>query len=161
MGEKEKPSPLFLSIVAGIGTALLSPIAVSGEPVVVLIIPIALVAAYLHTANDGILVAVGGSLLAGLTTYSIMNWEIISYALAAGISVIGMTSLFSKTSGKHVLIFGIVGTILFQLLFDLQAGQNILLRPEEFLGTYPGAGIRILANLFITSIALNIWEKNN
>lgn len=154
----ETPTPLFLALVAGLGTALLSPLLVSGEPVFVLIIPFALLAAYLYNTEAGVTVGVGSSAVAGILTFSIMQWEIIAYAVAASVAVIAWEHVTGKEKNMtYLLIFAALGTILFELLYDAQAGQNILLRSEHFIGTSPGAGIRIIGNVFITWIAAGIW----
>ena len=78
-----KPSPLFLIILAGLGTALLSPINANGTPIFVLAIPFAILATILYTKEDGIMVGVGASAAGALLLQSMEFWDMISYALAA------------------------------------------------------------------------------
>ena len=77
-----KPSPLFLIILAGLGTALLSPINANGT-IFVLAIPFAILATILYTKEDGIMVGVGASAAGALLLQSMEFWDMISYALAA------------------------------------------------------------------------------
>ena len=68
----EKPSLLMLSVLAGVGTALLSPLSVNGLPIVVLVIPFAIIASILYNAESGIVVGVAVSALSALLVSSLI-----------------------------------------------------------------------------------------
>ena len=154
----ETPTPLFLVILAGVGTALLSPLSVNGTPFIVLVIPLALLAAYHFGSEAGILVGVSSSVLAGLLTFPIDAWMALSYALAAGISVLVYEEWGSKQKDiPKLAIAAVVGAVVFELAFDLQTGTNRLFREENFLGTNPLSGLRILGTALLTWIVVSVW----
>jgi uncharacterized membrane protein YgdD (TMEM256/DUF423 family) len=155
---ENKPTPLFLVLIAGIGTALLSPITVNGEPIIVFIIPLALVAAYWYKADEGVIVAAGGALLAGIALFTIQEWTLLTYALAAAVAVLAFDSVAGKNKSiAKLTLFVILGTLLFELLNDTHAGQSLLFREENFLGSNPASGIRMVVNAIITWAVLSIW----
>lgn len=151
-----KPSPLFLTVIGGLGTALLSPLQVSGQPVVVLAIPLAIAGALWFGAEAGFLIALAVSVLSGILIHSIDGWTSILYALAAGIGV-SILGFFPKPTFVQTLLALIVASIAFELLLDVYVGQNLFLRQENILGTSPFAGIRVLANVGMLSIILAYW----
>lgn len=154
----EAPTPLFLVILAGVGTALLSPLSANGTPFIVLVIPLALLAAYHFGSEAGILVGVAGSALAGLLTFPIDAWTTISYTLTAGISILVYEEWGSKTKDvPKLVVAALVGALLFELAFDLQTGTNRLLREENFLGTNPLSGLRILGTALLTWLVVSVW----
>jgi hypothetical protein len=154
----EAPTPLFLAVLAGVGTALLSPLNVDGTPFLVLVIPIALLAAYHHGSESGVGVGIGGSILAGLLTYPIDGWMTLSYALASGIAVIIYENWGMKEKDiSKIWIAAFVGAIVFELAFDLQSGANRLFREEHFLGSSPLSGLRVLTTVLLTGLFVGIW----
>jgi hypothetical protein len=152
------PTPLFLVILAGVGTALLSPLNVNGIPFVVLAIPLALLAAYHHGSEAGILVGVAGSALAGLLTFPIDAWMTISYSLASGIAVMMYEEWGSKQKDiPKLAAAALIGAVVFELAFDLQTGTNRLFREENFLGSASISGLRILGTVILTWLVVSVW----
>ena len=154
----ETPTPLFLAILAGVGTALLSPLEVNGTPFIVLIIPAALLAAHHYGSEAGMTVGIGGSVLAGLLTHPIDAWMTISYGLAAGLAVLVYEEWGSKSKDTPKLAAAaLIGALVFELAFDLQTGTNRLFREENFLGTNPLSGLRILGTVLLTWLFVSVW----
>ncbi len=155
-----KPSPLFLIILAGLGTALLSPINANGTPIFVLAIPFAILATILYTKEDGIMVGVGASAAGALLLQSMEFWDMISYALAAGIIVLVYDAIYPKKKEDiSAILFAVLGVLVYEFIRELSTRQTILFRPELFLGTNPALGLQILANVFATGILLSFYHS--
>lgn len=151
-----KPSTLFLIAIAGVGTALLSPLNVNGTPVIVLAIPFAIAASILYNAEKGIVVGVGASALGGALTSGIDFWGTISFALAAVITVLAYDAIYPKQKNEwSALLFAVLGTLVYEFIRELSTRENILFRPELFLGTTPVLGLQILANAVVTGLLLS------
>ncbi|MEK6970418.1 MAG: hypothetical protein AABW68_01840 [archaeon] len=157
----EKPTPLFLIIAAGVGTAILSPFVVEGAPFLTLIIPFALLAARYHGTDTGVLVGVAGSALAGLLTNSLDGWNVIGYALASGIAVLFYAWVNERWKGIQSLVAAaLIGAWIVEIAYGIQMGGNRVLQEEWFLGTTPLSGLRILFTGILTLILSTIGEES-
>ena len=118
----EKPSLLMLSVLAGVGTALLSPLSVNGLPIVVLVIPFAIIASILYNAESGIVVGVAVSALSALLVSSLNEWDFISYAMAAAVTVLAYDAVYPKQKNDiSAVLFVVMGTLIHQFLRELSA----------------------------------------
>lgn len=154
-----KPSPLFLIVLSAVGTALLSPLSVDGIPVVVLVIPFAVLATILYNAETGIVVGVGASVLSGVLIHSIDLWNIVSYALAATITILAYDAIYPKQKTDiSAILFVALGTLVYEFANELSTRETILFRPELFAGTHPVVGLQILAGVFATGILLSFYS---
>ena len=155
----EKPSLLMLSVLAGVGTALLSPLSVNGLPIVVLVIPFAIIASILYNAESGIVVGVAVSALSALLVSSLNEWDFISYAMAAAVTVLAYDAVYPKQKNDiSAVLFVVMGTLIHQFLRELSARENIVFRPELFTGTSPELGLQIIANVIIMGVLLSYWN---
>lgn len=155
----DKPSTLYLVVLAGIGSALLSPLTVQGMPIAILVIPFALLASYLYSAQDGMVVGIASSVLAGVLIADAGNWDIVIYALAAGLTVFALDTFYPKQKNTpYFLLFAGVGALLVEVLHDVYTGDSLLLRSEHFLGTNPAAGIRMVFNVLATAVLLSFYD---
>lgn len=155
----EKPSLLLLSVLAGVGTALLSPLSVNGFPIVVLVIPFAIIASILYNAESGIVAGVAVSALSALLVGSLNEWDFISYAMAAAVTVLAYDAIYPKQKNDiSAVLFVVLGTLIHQFLRELSARENILFRPELFTGTSPELGLQIIANVIVMGVLLSYWN---
>lgn len=155
----EKPSLLMLSVLAGVGTALLSPLSVNGLPMVVLVIPFAIIASILYNAESGIVVGVAVSALSALLVSSLNEWDFISYAMAAAVTVLAYDAVYPKQKNDiSAVLFVVMGTLIHQFLRELSTRENIVFRPELFTGTSPELGLQIIANVIIMGVLLSYWN---
>lgn len=155
----EKPSLLMLSVLAGVGTALLSPLSVNGIPIVVLVIPFAIITSILYNAESGIVVGVAVSALSALLVGSLNEWDFISYAMAAAVTVLAYDAIYPKQKTDiSAVLFVVMGTLIHQFLRELSMRETILFRPEIFTGTSPELGLQIIANVFVMGILLSYWN---
>ena len=155
----EKPSPLFLIVLAGIGTGLLSPLNVNGIPVLVLVIPFAIIATRLHNAEAGIVVGVGASVLSGVLVHTIEFWNMVSYALAAAITILIYDAIYPKQKNDvSSLLFAALGVLVYEFMNELYLRETILFRPEIFSGTHPVLGIQLVASVIVTGLLLYHWN---
>ncbi len=155
-----KPSPLFLVVLAGLGTALLSPLNANGTPIFVLVIPFAIVATALYHTEIGIVVGAGSSILSGVLVHSLEFWNMVSYALAAAVIILAYDAIFTKKKNEiSALLFAVLGTLVYEFINELSTRQTTLFRPEIFLGTNPVLGLQIVANVFATGILLSFYHS--
>lgn len=156
----EKPSPLFLIVLAGVGTGLLSPINVNGVPILVLAIPFAILASILYNAETGIVVGVSASVLSGVLVHSIQFWNVVSYALVAAITILIYDAVYPKQKNDiSTILFAVLGTLIYEFMNELYSRETILFRPELFSGTHPVLGIQILANVLVMGLLLAHWNE--
>lgn len=156
----DKPSPLFLIVLGGLGTALLSPLNVNGIPIFLLAVPIAILATILHNAEAGIVVGVGTSVLSGILVNSIELWNMIGMGLAAAVVVLAYDAIYPKQkTDLSAILFAVLGALLVQLASELSTRENILFRTELFLGTHPALGLQIIANVFVMGILLTYYPQ--
>jgi predicted membrane channel-forming protein YqfA (hemolysin III family) len=154
----EPPTQLILILLAGIGTALFSGLQVGGEPILVLIVPITVFAAFVYGTDAGIIVGIASGIIAGMLVQAWSGWEIITYSLGAGIvGYLSGTYAKKKDSHAQLLVFIAAGTILVEIFNNIYLGKSLLLRSEEFLGSQAGAGIRLMLNLLIGGILASLW----
>ncbi len=155
----EKPSPLFLVTLATIGTALFSPLTLEGIPMVVLIIPFALLATLLHNAEKGMTVGIGTSIACGIFIQAFDIWSVVGYALASTIAVLAYESIYpTKKDELNALIFLALGTLLVELFIELARGDAIFFRSEYFLGTTPRVGVQLVLNAIVLWIGISTWN---
>ncbi len=147
----QKPTPLLLIVAGGMGSILLSALPVQGQVVLSLVLPFALLAAALHDLESGFVVGVGISLLSGALTQRIDFWETLIWVLASGVAVLGYSTYQKNTNPKlYLVLFSILGTLSFEIVHDIYTGDPVFFREENFLGTNPGSGIRLVFNALIT-----------
>lgn len=157
-----KPSTLYLIILAGIGSALLSPFVVNGMPIAILAIPFALLASHLYGINEGIVVGIVSSVLAGVLIADVGNWNIVIYALASGVTVFALETIYPKQKNTlYFLLFAGIGALLVEVLHDIYVGDSLLLRSEHFLGTNPAAGIRLVFTVLATGVLLSFYDSGS
>lgn len=155
----EKPSLLLLSVLAGLGTALLSPLNVNGIPIAVLVIPFAVIASILYNAESGIIVGVAASALSALLVGSLNEWDFISYAMAAAVTVLAYDAIYPKQKNDiSAVLFVVLGTLIHHFLRELSGRETILFRPEIFTGTTPELGLQIVISVIITGVLLGYWN---
>ncbi|MEK6821333.1 MAG: hypothetical protein AABY11_02960, partial [archaeon] len=141
----EKPSGLFLSLLAGVGTAVLSPFEVNGMPIALLAIPFAVLAGKWHGIENGIVVGVAGSVIAGVLTQSIGNEGIISMIIGSSLAVWG-NEFVGKIKDSEVFIRGgfiVLGVLVMEIVSDILMGESLFLRSESFFGSEPVPALRI------------------
>jgi hypothetical protein len=145
-------------VLAGIGTAVLSPFTIGGELLLVLIIPISILGTYWHSAEDGFIISLTGTLIATVLLPN-MGWQTaVVYLLATGIAVWLADSYMSKEYEWAFLILWItVGTLLLELFLDLFQGVSVPLHSDYFLGSSADSGIRVAANAIIGFLLYTIW----
>ncbi len=154
-----KPSPLFLVVLGGLGTALLSPINVGGIPIFFLAVPMAILATILHNAEAGIVVGVGTSVVSGILVNSIELWDMVGMGLAAAVVVLAYDAIYPKQkTDLSAILFAVLGALLLELTNELTTRESILFRPELFLGTHPALGLQILANVFAMGLLLSFYN---
>ncbi|MDP2666959.1 MAG: hypothetical protein Q8P05_05675 [Candidatus Diapherotrites archaeon] len=151
-----KPSPLFLTVIGSIGTAIFSPLTVSGNPVIVFVLPLAMAGGLWFGIEGGFLIGLGISVLSALLVQSIDLWTGIIYALAAGAGV-SLLRVFPKPTFLQILLVLVGASLLFELLFDISMGKSLVLHDSTFLGTSPDAGLRVLVNIGLLGIVLAYW----
>ncbi|MEK6902444.1 MAG: hypothetical protein AABX02_02550 [archaeon] len=157
---EEKPSVLFLVILGVAGSILFSRFAIEGTPAIVFVIPLAIIAAMLHDTEAGITTGMGIAFLNGIFIESLRDWNIIAYALAAGITVFVLSAAYPKTkTTTAAMLMALVGSLVFILFSDFLQGDNMLFRESLFLGTFALAAHVIAANVIIVLIAHTLWIK--
>lgn len=155
----EKPTLLFLTILAGVGTGLLSPLNVNGTPVLVLVIPFAIIASILYHAEAGIVVGISASVLSGILVNGIEFWGIVSYALASAVTVLAFDAVYPKQKTElAAVLFAALGVLIYEFLNELYLRETILFRPEIFSGTNPVLGIQIVSSVLVTGVLLYQWQ---
>lgn len=155
----DKPAPLFLIVLGGLGTALLSPVNVGGIPLFYLAVPLAILATMLHNAEAGIVVGVGTSIVSGILVNSIELWDMLGIGLAAAVVVLAYDAVYPKQkTDLSAILFAVLGALLVEFSSELTTRENILFRPELFLGTHPALGLQILANVFVMGLLLTFYN---
>ena len=153
----ETPSPLFLLVLTTIGSALFSVFSLNGNPVVLFAIPVGVLAGMLYEEQTGLLVGVGGALLAGLVLFDLAKWEIIALALSAGIAAYLAARLSTQKSPLELGFYTVIGILLFDMLHTISSGRTILFRPEMIGGSAPESGARILSGIGIALFLAAYW----
>lgn len=156
----EKPTPLFLIVLAGIGTGLLSPLNVNGTPVLVLVIPFAILTTLLYNAETGIQVGVGASILSGLLVHALGLWNVVAYALAATTTILAYDAIYPKQKNElNAALFAVLGVLLYEFFRELYLRENMLFRPELFLGTNPTLGVQIVGSVLVMGVLFYQWVR--
>ncbi len=152
------PTPLLLILLASVGTAIFSGIQVGGEPIVIFIIPLTVLAAFLFGVDAGIIVGVGSGILSALLLNQIQGWEAIVYSLgAAVVGYIAGTYATKKQDTAQFIAFIFLGTLILEIMNNVYLGKPFLLRSEEYLGTNATSGLRVLLNLVIGGLLAAWW----
>ncbi|MBM3282166.1 MAG: hypothetical protein FJY86_02390 [Candidatus Diapherotrites archaeon] len=156
----EKPTPLFLIVLAGIGTGLLSPLNVNGTPVLVLVVPFAILTALLYNAETAIQVGIGASILSGIFVHALGLWSIVAYALAATTTILAYDAIYPKQKNElNASLFAVLGVLLYEFFHELYTRENMLFRPEIFMGTNPVLGIQIVGSVLVAGILFYQWVR--
>jgi hypothetical protein len=154
----EKPTPLFLIVLAGIGTGLLSPLNVNGTPILVLVIPFTILAIVLYNAETAIQVGIGASILSGLFVHALGLWDTVAYALASTTTILAYDAIYPKQKNElNAALFAVLGVLLYEFFSELYTKENILFRPELFLGTNPVLGVQIVASVLVMGVLFYQW----
>lgn len=156
----DKPSILFLVILGVAGSILFSRFTIEGTPAIVFVIPLAIIAALLHDVDAGVTTGIGIAIFNGILIDGLRDWNIIAYALAAGITVYMLYAAYpDNKSSLTAMLFAIVGSLIYILLNDFLNSENILFRDTLFFGTFALAAHVIAANVIITLVAHGLWVK--
>lgn len=151
------PTPLILTLIASIGTAIFAGFQSGGEPVIILIIPFTVLAAFLFGVDAGIIVGVGSGIITALLLNELQGWEVVVYTLGAGVvGYVTGTYATKKHDTPQFLVFVFVGTLILEIMLNVYAGKPFFLRSEEYLGTSATSGLRLIINLIIGGL-LAVW----
>ncbi len=153
----EKPSTLFLIVFSTLGSIVFSAFALNGNPVVLFVIPVAVLAALLYDEQTGLLVGITGAVLAGIVLYSIAKWEIAALAIAAGAAGYLAGRISKQKTPLELVFYTVIGTLIFEVLHGVNTGRTILFRPEMILGSTPETGARLLAGIIIAFALAAYW----
>ncbi|QQR92602.1 MAG: hypothetical protein IPJ89_05655 [Candidatus Iainarchaeum archaeon] len=154
----QPPTPLILTLIASIGTAIFAGLQAGGEPIIILIIPFTVLAAFLFGADAGIIVGVGSGIITALLLKQIQGWELVVYTLgAAVVGYVTGTYVTKKHDTVQLLAFIFVGTLILEIMLNVYAGKTFFLRSEEYLGTSAASGLRLIINLVIGGLLAAWW----
>lgn len=152
------PTPLILVLIASIGTAIFAGFQSGGEPVIILIIPFTVLAAFLFGVDAGIIVGVGSGIITALLLNELQGWEVVVYTLgAAVVGYVTGTYATKKHDTVQFLVFVFVGTLILEIMLNVYAGKPFFLRSEEYLGTSAASGLRLIINLVIGGLLAAWW----
>lgn len=151
------PSPLVLILVGSAITTIFSGLLVQEEPILVGIIPITILAAFIYGTETGIMVGVSTAFLSGILTGRIEGWEIIVYALGAGIGGYLAGTYAPKKDNFYFLVFIGFATIINELFLNALIGKTPILTEFDFLGSSAIAGLRLMLNIAQGIAFAGIW----
>ncbi len=154
----DKPSVLFLVILGVAGSVLFSRFAIEGIPAIVFVIPLAIIAFLVHDADAGVTTGLAIAVLNGILIERLRDWDIVAYALAAGITVYAYQATYPQNkSTLTALAFAVIGSLVYILFNDFLSGENIVFRDTLFWGTFAIAAHVMAANVIITLLAHGLW----
>ncbi len=153
----ETPTPLVLTLLAGVGTAVFSGLQAQGEPILILIIPITVLVAFVYGMDAAIMTGVGSGIIAGILLQQVEGWEILVYSLGAAlVGYVAATQVKKRDTIQYLFFIGI-GTIVLELLLNIYLGKSIIARSEDYLGSSAVSGLRLMINLVLGGILASVW----
>lgn len=152
------PTLLIMTLIAAVGTTIFAGLQVGGEPIIILIIPFTVLAAFLFGVDAAIIVGVGSGIITGLLLQEIQGWELVVYTLGAAVVGYVMGTYATK---KHDIVQFLaaifIGTLILEIMLNVYVGKPFLLRSEEYLGTSATSGLRLMANLLVGGLLAAWW----